>query len=234
MFAKPSLLLLALSICSAKAATDCFTQVGDAYKVPSNLSHYVSAGEVCDKSGSPSCTVKAEGYVSESATLNITAQDSYFDILEAVQDKVKEPFNRTLVGNITGKEYTLKPGDGGYALFTLNLRCFAGTVGDCFTPFVEPGTYIEACTPTTLNDGFNGDYPTLDGTLRLVTVATDDSKLASLKTNPALKKPDPVKPTTTSRATPSATPTPSGGAAQLSLGVGVMGLIVAGTVSGLL
>lgn len=233
MISKPSLLLLALSICSAKAATDCFTQVGDAYKVPSNLSHYVSAGEVCDKSGSPSCTVKAEGYVIESATLNITAQDSYFDVLEAVRDNVKDPFNRTLVGNITGEEYTLKPGNGGYALFAVKMRCFAGTVGDCFTPFVEAGTYIEACTPTTLNDEFNGDYPTLDGTLRLVTVAAESSSLAGLKTNPALKKPDPIKPTTTSRTTPSATPTPSGSAAQLSLGVGVIGFIVAGTVAGL-
>lgn len=234
MFSKSFLSLLALSICSAKAATDCFTQVGDAYKVPANLSHPVSAGVVCRKSESSNCTVKAEGYVIETATTNLTGSNTYFEVLDAVRDNIDFPFNQTLAGSIFPGNFTIKPGNGGYALFTVEMRCFAGILGDCFSPRVEAGTYIEACTPTTLNDKFDGDYPTLDGTLRLVTTSPDDSTTVGMKTNPALEKPEGFKPTTTP-TTPSATPSPSpsNSAAQLGLGVGAMGVIVAGTVAGL-
>lgn len=226
MFSIFSLMLLALSACSAEAAVDCFTQAGDYYTKPADSPHRVSAGTVCkstdNSTDGPSCNARAEGYVTDRATLNITS-DSTTKAFDAVRQKVDKPFNDTLTGHVAGTEFHLNSGDAGYAGFTTEMRCFAGTLGDCIGGDIEAGTAIEACTPTVLNDDFSDDgsgFPSMNGISAFV--STSESDVTSMTTNPAATKPDNATgPTGTSSASTSG---------QLSLGGVAVGIIAAGTI----
>ena len=232
MYSKSSLVLLTLSACSVKAATDCFTQIGDDYTKPADDVHRISIGINCgNTTGQLSCSLTGGGYVSEAATLNVTS-DSTAQIFDAVRQSVDKPFNDTLTGGTSSTAMHLNRNDSGYIGFTTQMRCFEGTLGDCIGGDVEAGTAIEACTPTILNeiyyaeedDGFVG----LDGTIAFV--KTDASEVADMSTNPAATRPE------------NATRIPNGkldykkanAAGQMSLGIGTISVIVAGTVFGLL
>ena len=220
MFSKSSFLLLALSACSVKAATDCFTQVGNATIKPAGVNHRVSVGADCRDGSSkdPSCNLESSGYVTEPATLNITT-DSSTKIYDAVRQKVEKPFNDTLTGGVSGVSYNIHSQTAGYIGFTTTMRCYVGTVGDCIGGDVEAGTAVEACTPTIADDDFSNHSPDgsyyMKGTFRLVNSTA--AEVANMTTNPADSNPE----------------GPDSGAGHLSLGAGAVSIIVAGLVFGL-
>ena len=218
MLSKSSLLLLAFSACSVKAATDCFTQVGDSYLKPAAVTHRVSVGVDCGRESSTdlSCTPESSGYVTEAATLNITT-DSSTKIYDAVRQKTDKPFKNTLTGEVHDAAYHIHNGSIGYIGFTASLRCYAGTVGGCIGGDVEADTAIEACTPTVGNDDFSN--PDEDGFFSMKGlysfVNSTAAEVANMTTNPADTKPK--KPNDA-----------DSGAGHLSLGAGAMTIIVAG------
>ena len=228
MYSKASLLLLTLSACTVRATTDCFTQIGVDYTKPADDVHRISKGISLGNNTDQSLT--GGGYVSESATLNITS-DSALKIFQAVRQKVDKPFNGTLTGGTSSTIMHLHSNQSGYIGFTTNMRCFAGTLGDCIGGDVEEGTAIEACTPTILNEIYYAEeddsFIALDGTISFV--STSPSEVANMTTNPAAVRPE------------NATRIPNGkldhkkgnGAGQMSLGIGAIA-VVAGTVFGLL
>ena len=226
MYSKSSLVLLALSACSVKAATDCFTQIGDDYTRPANDVHRISIG--LNVGNNTDQTLTGEGYATEAATLNITS-DSAPKIFDAVRQKTDKPFNDTLTGSVSTTVMHLYGNQSGYIGFTTQMRCFAGTVGDCIGGDVEAGTAIEACTPTVLNDDFTAQdddgFAMLDGTVAFVKVG-NASEVADMSTNPAAEKP--------ANTTGGKPADQDNGAGQMSLRAGAFALIVAGTVFGLL
>lgn len=220
MFSKSSLLLLALSACSVRAATDCFTQVGDDYLNPASGTHRVSVGVDCRRNSStdPSCNPQSSGYVTEPATLNITT-DSSTKIYDAIREKTHKPFNETLTGLTNGSIYHIHAGSSGYIGFTAALRCFKGTVGDCIGGDVEADTAIEACTPVVIDSTTDKDgFAQLKGQYSFVSSTPEE--VANMTTNPADNNPKGPKDN-------------DNGAGQLSLGGGAMSIIVAGVLFGL-
>ena len=233
MFSKFSLVVLALSACSVRAATDCFTQVGDPLVKPADDVHRVSIGVNCgNTTGLSTCVLTGGGNVTEAATLNITS-DSTPKIFDAVRQQVDQPFNDTLTGRTGVSRIVLYSGQAGYFGFTTLMRCFRGTLGSCIGGDVEAGTPIEACTPTVLNDNFtaeeHGGVEFLHGAIQFV--PANASVVANMSTNPA----DPTSEITTNTTT---TDQPddehSAAGRQMGLGVGAIAVIVAGTVFGLL
>ena len=228
MFSKSSLVVLALSACSARAATDCFTQVGVPLVKPADDVHRVSIGVNCGNTTGPStCFLTGGGKVTEAATLNITS-DSTPKIFDAVRQQVDKPFNNTLTGRTGVAAIVLYSGQSGYFGFTTLMRCFRGTLGGCIGGDVEVGTPIEACTPTVLNDNFtaeeHGGVDILHGAIQFV--PANATEVANMSTNPA----------NTTNTTTTDQPDDEHNAAerQMGLGVGAIAVIVAGTVFGLL
>ena len=231
MYSRSSLLLLLLSACSARAATDCFTQIGDDYTRPADDVHRISIGldfnqDCGNTTGHPStCTLSGEGYVTEAATLNITSASTP-KIFDTVRQKVDKPFNDTLAGAVGSTLMALNRNESGYIGFTTEMRCFAGTLGDCIGGDVEPGTTVEACSPTVLNNDFttatdDDGFLALDGTIAFV--AADASQVANMSTNPAAAKP--VNNTSGKPADHD-----NGAGQMMGLGVGALAVVVAGTV----
>lgn len=165
--------------------------------------------------------------MTEAATLNITSASTP-KIFDAVRQKVDKPFNDTLTGVTSSTLMALNRNESGYIGFTTEMRCFAGTLGDCIGGDVEPGTAIEACTPTVLNDDYTATdddgFLALDGTIAFV--SADASQVANMSTNPAAAKPE--------NTTGGKPDDKDNAAGQMSLGVGAIGVIIAGTVLGLL
>lgn len=178
LYSLPLLLLLLVS--NARAATDCFTQVGDRYTKPSVTTHRVSVGITCPPSeNNVTCSLVVEGCIEEPATLNITTA-SETEIFQAIQT-TDRPFSASVRGSAPRFTYPVEPDRAGYYGFTVTLACFAGTLGDCIGGDVEPGTPIEACTPMTLSGGTADGIPTLDGTGAFV--QSDD--ISEMTTNPS-------------------------------------------------
>lgn len=190
------LFLLLVSKCMA--ATDCFTQVGDRYTKPSIMTHRISVGIICPPSeNNVTCPLVVEGYIQESATLNIsTTSTSETAIFDAVQT-TDRPFNASIKGSGPKFTYPVEPGRTGYYGFTPTLACFAGTLGDCIGGDVQPGTPIEACTPLTLSGGTADGTPTLDGTGAFV----QSDKISDMSTNPSATAMPAAERTQESRAT---------------------------------
>ncbi|KAI4287112.1 MAG: hypothetical protein L6R35_003627 [Caloplaca aegaea] len=190
--------LLLLLVSNGMAATDCFTQVGDSYSKPAGTTRRISVGIACPPSdNNVTCPLTAEGYFEEAATLNITTQ-SRSEIFDAVRTD-----DRTFEDSVKGRgptlTYPVDPGRMGYYGFTVHLRCFAGTLGDCIGADVEAGTHIEACAPMTLLGGTPDEIPTFDGTGAFV--QTDD--ISEMSTNPsATAMPAGTNETEESSATP--------------------------------
>ncbi|KAL8790502.1 MAG: hypothetical protein Q9195_006333 [Heterodermia aff. obscurata] len=231
MCSTSSLLLLTLSASSVLAATDCFTQIGVDYIRPANAVHRISTGlnfaHDCSNTtndSSSTCTLSGDGYVTEAATLNITTTASVPKIFSTIRQNVDKPFNDTLTG-ITGSTLmAIHRNESGYIGFTTEMRCFAGTLRDCIGGDVKPGTAVEACSPTVLNDDFTATdegFLTMDGTIAFVAASAEE--VANMSTNSAAAKPE----DTTSDGGHS-------GAGRMGLGVGAMAVVVAGAVFGLL
>ncbi|KAL8897616.1 MAG: hypothetical protein Q9192_002487 [Flavoplaca navasiana] len=169
------------------AAADCFAQVGDRYTKSSIVTHRISIGIECPPSGNNvTCPLEVEGFIQESATLNITTQFPD-DIFEAVKATTDRPFNSSITGLAPNLTYSVEPGSTGYYGFTVTLGCFDGTLGECDGGDVEPGTPIEACTPLSLAGGTASGIPTLDGTGGFV--STDDESISNMTTNPSATAP---------------------------------------------
>ncbi|KAL8706616.1 MAG: hypothetical protein Q9201_000363 [Fulgogasparrea decipioides] len=183
------LLLPLLSAYTCRAATDCFTQVGDYYTKPAITTHRVSIGIDCpDSDRNNTCPLQTGGYVTESAILNITT-NSTPKIFDAVRQKTGKPFYDTITGSVTNSTVQIEAGKMGYWGWTVTLRCSAGTLGDCIGGDVKAGTAIEACTPSTLEGASSTGFPQLDGTGAFV--ATDN--LADMQTNPSASPPPAAK-----------------------------------------
>lgn len=173
--------LLLLFVSNGMAATDCFTQVGDSYSKPAGSTRRrISIGIACPPSdNNVTCPLTVEGYIEEAATLNITTQFTS-EIFDAVRTD-----NRTFEDSVKGRgptfTYPVDPGRMGYYGFTVNLNCFAGTLGDCIGADIEAGTPIEACAPRTLSGGTPDGIPTFDGTGAFI--RTND--VSEMSTNPS-------------------------------------------------
>ena len=220
MYSKLSLLFLILSACSVRAATDCFTQIGVNYTRRADDVHRISIGldfnrDCPNTTGSLStCTLSGEGFVTEAATLNITSASTP-KILDTVRHTVGNQFNYSVTGYVGGVSITLHANESGYLGWTASMRCFAGTLGDCIGGDVEPGTAIEACTPVifsgAVSSSDNDGYPLLVGNATLVSADT-----SNMSTNPAAAKPS-------GKAV-------NGAGQMMSVGIGALAVVVAGTV----
>ena len=202
------LLLLAIPTYNVLAATDCFTQAGDTYNKPANSTHRISAGVDCtDSKNNATCPIEAFGYVAESATINVTTA-STLKIYDAIRQSTGKPFNSTIIGTVSNSTSDISHGEVGYEGFTANLKCFAGTLGDCIGDDFEDGTAVEACTPIAL-DSVDGDgFHVIDGTEAFV--ESDDA--SDMKTNPAATRPE------------------RSAALRMTFGSGPLGIVALGTV----
>lgn len=180
---QPQFSLILLLITESMATADCFTQVGDQYTKLSIVTHRISIGIDCPRTGNNvTCPLEVEGFIQESATLNITTQFPD-DIFEAVKATTDRPFNSSITGLAPNLKYSVEPGSAGYYGFAVTLGCFDGTLGECDGGDVEPGTPIEACTPLTLTGGTASGIPILDGTGGFV--STDHESISNMTTNPS-------------------------------------------------
>ncbi|KAL8649403.1 MAG: hypothetical protein Q9210_004420 [Variospora velana] len=179
------------------AATDCFTQVGDRYSKPAVTTHRISLGIACPPTDNNiTCPLTVEGYIEETATLNITTQ-STSEIFDAVRTDDR-PFEDSVRGRGATFTYPVEADRMGYYSFTVKLGCFAGTLGDCIGGDVEAGTPIEACAPRTLLGGTSDGIPIFDGTGGFV--QTDD--ISEMSTNPSATAMPATDETEESSATP--------------------------------
>lgn len=178
MTAKFELLLLSLLsfISISMAATDCFTQVGDVYTIPSNFTYRVSKGIDCPVSErNTTCPLETGGVIGDISILNITiiAEEKVYD---AIRHATNGTFEHSVDGSVANLTYQVSPGYKGFYGFTATLYCYAGTLGDCIGGDVPAGTAVAACEPRKLarsND--------LDGTGGFVVV--DD--ISTMTSNPA-------------------------------------------------
>ncbi|KAL8727005.1 MAG: hypothetical protein Q9181_005862 [Wetmoreana brouardii] len=182
-------LLPLLSAYTCRAATDCFAQVGDYYTKPAIITHRVSIGIDCPKSDRNStCPLQTGGYVTDSAILNITTSSTP-KIFDAIRQKTDKPFYDTITGSVTNSTVQVDAGTVGYWGWTVTLRCYAGTLGDCIGGDVKAGTAVEACTPSTLEATSSTGSPQFDGTGAFV--ATDN--VVDMQTNPSASPPPGAK-----------------------------------------
>ncbi|KAI4181757.1 MAG: hypothetical protein L6R41_006424 [Letrouitia leprolyta] len=164
------------------AATDCFTQVGDVYTVPSISTRRVSVGIDCPQSDrNTTCPLQTGGVITESRSLNITT-DSEDKVFDAVRQATNGTFEESITSPVANFTYQVDPGTMGWYGFTPTLYCYGGTLGDCIGGDVVAGTAIEACEPRTLKDSSNTGFNYFDGTGQFV--VTDD--ISNTSTNPAL------------------------------------------------
>lgn len=167
------------------AAMDCFIQAGEPRTKPAASVHRVSAGVDCSLSPNPAttCPLQSGGYVTESATLNITTSVAS-KVYDAIRDATGRPFHDTITGSVANFTVQVKHGLVGYRGFTAYLNCFRGTLGDCLADEnISSGTAIEACTPYVFGGKHGAGEPQMEGESAIV--VTDD--IFKMSTNPADK-----------------------------------------------
>ena len=211
-----------------------FTQIGVDYTKPADEVHRISVGldfnrDCGNRTGQSACNLIGEGYVTEPATLNITTDST--PKIEVVREKANKPFNDTVTGSAGSTLIILYRNELGSIVFTTQMRCFTGTLGDCIGGDVEARIAIEACTPIMvtgsffLNDDDDDDAVTLDGSIAFVSVNASD--VANMSINPAAAKSENIS--SNNKADEK-----HNGAARVSGEAGAVAVVVAGTVFRLL
>ena len=166
----------------AADSSDCFKQQGDSYTKPSPGATRVSAGLACPESQKQDCSLDSGGFVNAKSTLNVTTNDAAM-VYNAVAKATRVSFVLSTYGSAPNVTFKVKPGQIGYAAFTLFNRCYAGVLDGCIAD-ISKDKVIEACQPILLS----GKSQNLDGTSTFV--QSDQKTIANMTTNPAANAPN--------------------------------------------